>query len=349
MPLRLVDASSDVASSRRKTSDWTLIPVKIFFRRGCAALAQLFHFLQSAKAAGRDDHPVADKISSARPEPSIAWKSIRCRCRICSSGSSSPTAEAARPPSISMQRCGAPISGGVHDEVGRRRSPLIQPGADPHRQRRCCCLRSGSSVHHYWHSGRGWHRRKHCRAGRLLARLRSCRRRRSRRRPAQAHPVCRAAAPSSLSTASACCTFHRQEAKAAAAHGVGPGAAPIRGVHHRLHMGPHAPSCSPCAALTNQASSSQNPAKIVNFDAEIVQKRWAVTAVTAAGRTRAASTLGETGKSFLQNDRFFRHFDAIFFYCCNALYCSSSSRWYHSLFEMLFRSATLAGQSAMAL
>lgn len=132
LPLRLVDVSSDVASSRRKTSDWTLIPVKIFFRRGCTALAQLFHFLQSAKAAGRDDHPAADKISSARPEPSIAWKSIRCRCRICSSGSFSPTAEAARPPSISMQRCGAPISGGAHDEIGRRRSPLIQPGADPH-------------------------------------------------------------------------------------------------------------------------------------------------------------------------------------------------------------------------
>ena len=99
-----------------------------------------------------------------------------------------------------MQRCGAPISCGVHDEIGRRRIPLIQPGADPHHQRHCCCLRSGSSVHHYWHSGRGWHRRKHCRAGRLLARLRSRRRRRSRRRPAQAHPVCGATTPNSLST-----------------------------------------------------------------------------------------------------------------------------------------------------
>ena len=161
------------------------------FSSGAAAPRSLkiFCSLQSATAAGRDDHPAADKISSARPEPSTAWKSIRRRCRICSSGSSSPTMEAARPPSISMQRCGAPISCGVHDEIGRRRIPLIQPGADPHHQRHCCCLRSGSSVHHYWHSGRGWHRRKHCRAGRLLARLRSRRRRRSRRRPAQAHPV----------------------------------------------------------------------------------------------------------------------------------------------------------------
>ena len=37
LPLRLVDASSEVASSRRKTSDWAIIPAKIFFRRGCAA------------------------------------------------------------------------------------------------------------------------------------------------------------------------------------------------------------------------------------------------------------------------------------------------------------------------
>ena len=37
LPYRLVAVSSDVASSRRKTSVWTLIPVKIFFGRGCAA------------------------------------------------------------------------------------------------------------------------------------------------------------------------------------------------------------------------------------------------------------------------------------------------------------------------
>ena len=37
LPLRLVDVSSEVASSRRKTSDWAIIPAKIFFRRGCAA------------------------------------------------------------------------------------------------------------------------------------------------------------------------------------------------------------------------------------------------------------------------------------------------------------------------
>ena len=37
LPLRLVDASSEVASSRRKTSDCAIIPAKIFFRRGCAA------------------------------------------------------------------------------------------------------------------------------------------------------------------------------------------------------------------------------------------------------------------------------------------------------------------------
>ena len=84
----------------------------------------------------------------------------------------------------------------VHDEIDRRRSPLTQPGAVPrtaalttNQRHNCGRLRSLSSVHHYWHCGRGWHRRKHCRAGRLLARLRSRRRRRSRRRPAQAHPV----------------------------------------------------------------------------------------------------------------------------------------------------------------
>ena len=69
-------AGSQLASSREKTSDWTLIPAKIFFRRGCAALARFFCFLQSATAAGRRDHPAADKVSSDRPEPGMAWKSI---------------------------------------------------------------------------------------------------------------------------------------------------------------------------------------------------------------------------------------------------------------------------------
>ena len=92
------------------------------------------------------------------------------------------------------------------------------------------------------------------------------------------------------------------------------------------YIGPHAPSCSPCAALTNRASSGQNPPKIVNFEPEIVQKRPAVTAVTAVARGEGA-TLAETGKVFLQNDRFFSRFCPKKFYCCNALYSSSSSRW----------------------
>ena len=37
LPLRLVAASSEVASSRRKTSVWAHIPAKIFSGRGCAA------------------------------------------------------------------------------------------------------------------------------------------------------------------------------------------------------------------------------------------------------------------------------------------------------------------------
>ena len=71
------------------------------------------------------------------------------------------------------------------------------------------------------------------------------------------------------------------------------------------YIGPHAPSCSPCAALTNRASSAQNSPKFVIFGPEIVQKRPAVTAVTAVARGRAAATLAETGKVFLQNERFF--------------------------------------------
>ena len=85
----------------------------------------------------------------------------------------------------------------------------------------------------------------------------------------------------------------------AAGHRVGPGAAPIRG-YTTSCMGPHAPRCSPCAALTNRASSSQDPPKIVNVEPKIVQKRPAVTAVTAVARGRAAATLAETRNFFLQ-------------------------------------------------
>ena len=173
----------------------------------------------------------------------------------------------------------------------------------PHYQRHCYRLRSLSSVHHYWHCRWGWHRSKHCVRAAWLHGWRSSRRRCSRRRPAKGHPVCRATTLTSLSITSACCTFISRRPSG--------GRAPRR-TRCCAHpwgyttscMGPHAPRCSPCAALTNRASSCQNPPKIANSEPEIVQKRPAVTAVTAVARGRAAATLSETGKFFCKMSDF---------------------------------------------
>ena len=43
----------------------------------------------------------------------------------------------------------------------------------------------------------------------------------------------------------------------------------------------------------------------------------------------------------------FPRFSSIFFYCGNALCCSSSSQWYNSLLEVRFRWLTLSVQSSM--
>ena len=115
-------------------------------------------------------------------------------------------AAVARSISRSMQLDAAPISCGVHEEIDQRRTKLTQPLPNSCYQYVACYLRRVITSNHPWLCAPGLH---HCHNGGTAAclhRWRSSRRRRSRRRPAQAGRIWRAQQLISLVGPSAWCS-----------------------------------------------------------------------------------------------------------------------------------------------
>ena len=147
LPLRLVGVSSEVASSREKTSDWT--PSRPKFSSGAAApraaiLAVPAHFsVATHSGSSRHRQNFGCHAGSKHGQGARHVLMPILKLGMC--------VEHGRPPDLSQDRCSLTlrrISCGVHDKIDRRRTKLGQLPSDPCHQYDACYLRRGIMSNH---------------------------------------------------------------------------------------------------------------------------------------------------------------------------------------------------------